>query len=70
MARKAIGRTGQPVDKKRFPSIDVFLHRPLLCEPPLCTLKELQDGTYSIDDILVINEILDLKIELIEKRKK
>lgn len=27
----------------------------------MCTLKELQDGTYSIDDVDMMNELLDLK---------
>lgn len=53
-----------------FPSVDSFLHRPLLVEPPMCTLKELQDGTYSIDDLYLMNELLDLKINLTPKPKR
>jgi hypothetical protein len=44
-----------------FPSIDFFLHRPAIVEPPLCTLRELQDGTYSLLDLLTLHEIADLK---------
>lgn len=44
-----------------FPNVDSFLHRPMLVDPPMCTLKELQDGTYSIEDVMLMNELLDLK---------
>jgi hypothetical protein len=44
--------------------VDTWLHRPVLAEPPLCTLKELQDGTYSILDVALFNEMLDLKASL------
>jgi len=43
--------------------------RPVLAEPPFCSLKELQDGTYSIDDLADMHEALDLK-ETLRKRKK
>ena len=43
------------------------MHRPLLVEPPMCTLKELDDGTYSIQDLELMNELLDLKIAIAEK---
>lgn len=35
----------------------------------MCTLKELQDGTYSIEDITLMNEMLDLKLSLAPKSK-
>lgn len=41
----------------------------MLSEPPMCTLKELQDGTYSIDDLMMMNELLDLKLDLTPKPK-
>jgi len=44
-----------------------MLHRPLLVDPPMCSLRELQDGTYSIDDLLMMHEIIDLKISLAPK---
>ncbi|MFZ4217063.1 DUF6889 family protein [Enterobacter ludwigii] len=30
----------------------------------MCSLKELQDGTYSIDDVALFNDILDLREKL------
>lgn len=44
-----------------FPNFDGFLHGPIISNPPMCSLKELQDGTYSIDDLCMMNELLDLK---------
>lgn len=35
----------------------------------MCTLRELEDGTYSIDDVLLMNELLDLKQSLKPKPK-
>lgn len=49
--------------------MQLFLHRPLLTDPPMCTLKELQDGTYSIEDIAMLNELIELKLSLIPKPK-
>ncbi len=47
-----------------------FLHRPLLTDPPMCTLKELEDGTYSIHDVDLMHELLDLKQSLAPKPKR
>ncbi len=47
-----------------FPFLKFFLHRPLLVEPPMCLMRELQDGTYSIDDLYLMHEMLDLKDHL------
>lgn len=33
----------------------------------MATLKELQDGTYSLDDVLDMHEVLDLKYHLTQK---
>ena len=52
-----------------FPNVDAFLHRPLFADPPMCTLKELQDGTYSIEDLAMMHEIMDLKIHMPPKPK-
>lgn len=41
--------------------------RPIISEPPFCTLSELQDGTYSIEDLADMHEALDLK-EAIRKK--
>ena len=45
------------------------MHRPILADPPMCYLRELQDGTYSIEDVLIMNELLDLKQSLKPKPK-
>lgn len=49
--------------------MNVFLHRPLLSDPPMCTLSQLQDGTYSIEDLLLMHELMDLKIDMTPKPK-
>jgi len=43
--------------------------RPIIAEPPLCKLHELEDGTYSIDDLADLHEALDLKEEIQRKQK-
>ena len=37
---------------------------PILSEPPLCALRELQDGTYSIDDLADMHEAMGMKAEV------
>jgi hypothetical protein len=32
--------------------------------PPLCTLRELDDGTYTIDDLANFHEAMDIEEEL------
>lgn len=32
-------------------------------DPPLCTLKQLQDGTYSINDLADFHEAMDEEAE-------
>lgn len=58
------------VNLDNYPNIDPVLHRPMLANPPLCTLSELQDGTYSLEDLFMMNEILDLKSSLSAKTGK
>lgn len=53
-------KTG-PTLAELFPNVNYFLHRPLIANPPMCTLKELQDYTYSIDDLFLMHELIDLK---------
>lgn len=36
----------------------------------MCTLAELQDGTYSIEDIMMMHELLDLKVAMKPKPKR
>lgn len=37
--------------------------RPVISDPPLCRLSELQDGTYDLVDVALMNDILDVKAE-------
>jgi len=46
---------------KIFPEINGFLIRPVIAKPPLCTLAELQDGTYNIQDLEKLNQILEIR---------
>lgn len=46
-----------------------MLWRPVVSEPQLCTLKELEDGTYSINDLMDMHEILDLKEEILRRAR-
>jgi hypothetical protein len=38
--------------------------RPVMRNPPLCTLAELQDGTYSITDLADFHEAMDIEDEM------
>jgi len=53
-----------------FPDVNFFLHRPVIAVPPLCSLKELEDGTYSLMDVLLLNQLLDLKIKLKDSKEE
>lgn len=35
--------------------------RPMLVNPPMCTLKELKDGTYNLYDLEMMHQIIELK---------
>ena len=51
-----------PVDySKVYPLLNGYLVKPLLVNPPLCTLRELQDGTYSIADLETFHQIIEIK---------
>ena len=39
---------------------------PMMAEPPMLTLKEAQDGTYSIDDLLQMVLLLKYKNEVMK----
>jgi len=54
----------------QFPNIDLFLHRPLLSNPPLCSLKDLKDGSIYILDVLIMHQLLDLKNKMKEDTKQ
>lgn len=40
-----------------------------MAEPQQYSLKELEDGTYSLMDVLLINQILDLKQHMKKQSK-
>jgi len=44
-----------------FPELNGYLIKPLLVSPPMCSLKELQDGTYTIKDLEVMHQIIELR---------
>jgi len=60
-----IGRELRPGDAPKLPVAippeEIFIWLPILAEPPLANLREMQDGTYSIDDVLSMNIMLKLK---------
>ncbi len=71
MGKNPVGQSGHiSIDERYFPNFNAILHNPVLCDPPLCTLRELQDGTYSIDDLYMMNELIGLKIYIKNKSKK
>ncbi len=41
-------------------NIKWYIWRPIMSEPQLCTLKELRDGTYNINDLADMHEALDV----------
>ena len=45
------------------PNINWFVWRPLINDPPLCTLRELQDGTYDVNDLADFNEVIAVLTE-------
>ena len=42
----------------------------ILAEPSLSALRELQDGTYSIDDLADMHEALDVKEEVMHRARE
>lgn len=41
--------------------------RPVMRDPPLCSLKELKDGTYTINDLADFHEAMDEEAEYIRR---
>jgi hypothetical protein len=35
----------------------------------MCSLKDLQDGTYSMEDLMMMHELMDLKLAMVPKQK-
>jgi hypothetical protein len=51
-----------PVDYSQiYPKLNGYLVRPLLVNPPLCSLKELQDGTYTIADLEMLHQVIEIR---------
>ena len=44
-----------------FPELHGYLIAPLICDPPMCQLKELSNGTYSIYDLEMMHQIIEVK---------
>ena len=50
--------------------------RPIMRDPPLCRLIELQDGTYTINDLADFHEAMDeeseyqRRLDVIQKQKQ
>jgi hypothetical protein len=51
-----------------IPEEDLFFWGPIMADPPMATLAQMQDGTYSIDDVLDMNLILRWKAEQMAKK--
>lgn len=47
----------------------MYLWRPVIAEPPLCTLLDLQ-SKLTIDDLADLHEVLDLKEAIHERARK
>lgn len=51
-----------PVDYNSiYPELNGFLLKPLLVNPPMCSLCQLSDGTYTLYDIEIMHQVLELK---------
>jgi len=51
-----------PVDYSQiYPELNGYLIRPLLVNPAMCTLKELKDGTYTLYDVEVMHQIIEIR---------
>jgi hypothetical protein len=44
-----------------YPELNGYLVKPLLVNPPMITLKELSDCTYTLYDIEVMHQIIEIK---------
>lgn len=53
------------IDTKNIsPNLNMYIWRPIISSPSLCFLKDLQDGTYNINDLADMHEALDLLSEV------
>lgn len=54
--------TAIPVDYNQiYPELNGYLMKPLMVSPPMLTLKELDDGTYTLYDIEMMHQIIEIK---------
>ena len=44
-----------------YPELNGYLIKPLLQDPPMCTLAELKDGTYTLEDLETLHQIMEIK---------
>ena len=44
-------------------NLDWRIWRPILRNPPLCTLRELTEGPYTIDELADMHEAMDVEDE-------
>lgn len=50
--------------ERHCPNIDLFIWAPVIAQPPLCSLAELENGTYSLTDLMDFHEALLLRARL------
>jgi hypothetical protein len=51
-----------PVDYNSiYPELNGYLIKPLLVNPPMCKLHELQDGTYALKDLEIMHQVMEIK---------
>lgn len=43
----------------------MLLWAPMMAEPPMCELKDLQNGTYSLEDVLDMNILLQWRAKTV-----
>ncbi len=44
-----------------YPELNGYLIKPMLVNPPMLTLKELGDGTYTLYDIEMMHQIMEIR---------
>ncbi|MGL5015966.1 MAG: hypothetical protein ACRC6V_17060 [Bacteroidales bacterium] len=47
-----------------FPDVDFYLYRGVIAEPAMCSIKDLSDGSFSLMDLHIMHELLDIKQEV------
>ena len=44
---------GLPIDEDLL-----LVYSPLMCDPPMATMKEMKDGTYTLEDVVDMNILI------------